>query len=156
MYRVLCLSHKLGGEQDKNKMCKSIRVFGRAVDNQIYGKKTQKKKWNYIRKKKKKKYRLPPIPKGTKYNTYIISPQWELRKRQYYFKHKKECFICESIYQITLHHAVYADWGKENDRNLIPLCWDCHKEVHNLLLNDKTIKLGNAHKIYKELQGLQI
>lgn len=82
------------------------------------------------KKKTKRKYknRIP-----SKYETYINSPHWEKRKNEYYQKYPRVCSVCASCKHIHLHHAVYAEYGKEQDGHLFPLCDDHHSEFHKLI-----------------------
>lgn len=75
-----------------------------------------------------KKERVP-----RKYNIYIKSKFWEERKNQYYRTHIKQCIVCQSYKQITVHHLNYKakEYGKEKDEDLVALCWECHEDFHN-------------------------
>lgn len=67
-----------------------------------------------------------------KYHLYIESAEWTKRKNDYYRKHKKQCSICYSPIQVNLHHAVYANFGREKNEHLYPLCREHHKQFHEI------------------------
>lgn len=60
------------------------------------------------------------------------SSTWANRRARYYKKHKKECFICKSTFQVGLHHITYKNLGNEKDEDLIPLCWFHHEDLHTV------------------------
>jgi len=70
------------------------------------------------------------IPYGVLLNTQ----EWQ-KKRYQIFKQKGNCcHSCETPYHLQLHHQYYVEgwlpWDYPNDA-LIPLCQDCHQDVHN-------------------------
>lgn len=67
-----------------------------------------------------------------RYDRYIKSEQWAKRKVEYYFKHPKICWRCQSIDNLHLHHHTYLRLGDELDEDLVPLCQSCHRRVHDL------------------------
>ena len=47
------------------------------------------------------------------------------------------CMSCgnEDLDNLTLHHVVYRSLGGLDDlENLVTLCWECHRKVHDKLL----------------------
>lgn len=70
-------------------------------------------------------FRRKPI-----YADYMLSPDWARRKRRYYQRHRKRCRACRATERIHLHHKTYKRLGREWDRDLVPLCEDCHARVH--------------------------
>jgi len=86
--------------------------------------------------KKKTKVRIPK-----KYDVYIKSKWWTIRKNNYYRKFKKICRVCRSSKFIELHHIVYGNFGFEKDVDLMPLCKVCHKDFH-----DTYGTSGNMHE----------
>jgi hypothetical protein len=77
---------------------------------------------------------------------YYRSKVWELRRSTYYKRHHYQCGSCGRKKKLALHHLEYsgswgdlrnpADWGKEPDQALMPLCrrsWfrqGCHNNAH--------------------------
>lgn len=84
-----------------------------------------KKKIRHKNKKIKKVRFVTP-----KYKDYIKSKSWRKRKNEYYKKHKKECIVCKSKWRVGLHHISYKNLGREEDEDLVPLCWGCHADYH--------------------------
>lgn len=65
-----------------------------------------------------------------KYEKYIRSERWYMRARQYYRQYGKQCAVCNTDDQITLHHMSYAHMGNERDNELVALCKTHHSEYH--------------------------
>lgn len=65
-----------------------------------------------------------------RYDSYIASHRWTSRRREYFSRHPKRCFVCEDEGIIFLHHRTYERIGCELDDDLIPLCGRCHKLAH--------------------------
>ena len=65
------------------------------------------------------------------YKEYINSPKWDEVKRCYYRTHPKKCFICGTENNIDLHHKTYTNLGHEREKDLIPLCREHHKMIHD-------------------------
>ena len=100
---------------------------------------------NYTGNKKIKR-----IKRKTKYNKYILSKKWKKKTR----KIKRVCWVCGSEKNIGIHHITYKRLYNEKQSDLVPLCWECHNEVHNIVLNEK-VKLEEAHIVYKNLYYLE-
>ena len=83
------------------------------------------------------------------YQEYLISDWWVKRKKQYWAIHKRKCFVCGE-FALELHHKNYSRLKKELDKDLVPLCNQCHKNAHYLIWNNKA-KLKDAHIILKNL-----
>jgi len=66
------------------------------------------------------------------YEDYITSTRWEKRKAAYYANHERLCVACKCTEDIHLHHHTYKRLGNEMDDDLVPLCQDCHGQVHRL------------------------
>lgn len=66
------------------------------------------------------------------YKEYINSPVWKERRERYFSTHEKVCRACGGGNRIHLHHQTYERFGAggEWDRDLVPLCFWCHQEVH--------------------------
>ena len=81
--------------------------------------------------KKIKKFNL-----RNRYERYMISPAWEV-KREEFHKYCKSidkyfCWDCKKefpTYQI--HHTNYANFGNEKMRDLELLCRYCHRKLHD-------------------------
>lgn len=64
------------------------------------------------------------------YSAYLQSDHWaDVRSRFRKSKLKKRCHVCRGPYS-DLHHRTYKRLGKERLTDLVPLCRDCHGEVH--------------------------
>lgn len=120
-------------------------------------KKTDKETKKYIikkhtYKKKKLKKRKNKIEYIKKYNDYLKTTHWKQFRKNYWKIERKICYCCGEEAK-DLHHFDYKKMWKEKNSDIIPLCRKCHNEIHTLIINDKKIKLKNAHYIYKKLLG---
>jgi len=86
------------------------------------------------------------------YKEYLKSDYWKKAKKRYFKAGMpKYCIGCRNqIFQ--LHHRSYTRLGKELPRDLIPLCRDCHKKVHDYLKENPT-KLTGTHKVLRIIFG---
>jgi len=137
MYQFECLKG-LGKKLDFNKQSKEWIAFNE--------KKTNKK----IKNRKIEKLR------EMDYMEYLKTDWWKHRRKKFINKFKiKDCYCCKESFR-EVHHCSYDRIGNEKDKDLVLLCNKCHNEVHNLVLNDKKIKLKEAHEIYKKILILDI
>ena len=87
------------------------------------------------------------------YQDYLRSEHWQNVKRRYWrSKFKKCCYVCGKKGFLQLHHKTYKRIGKENLWDLILLCSNCHKELHEWYKKPKNKKLGlwKLAKIFKK------
>lgn len=63
------------------------------------------------------------------YRDYIKSPYWTERKRLYFETHPHVCAVCGHP-DVDLHHLKYGEYGREEDKNLAPLCRVHHQALH--------------------------
>jgi hypothetical protein len=64
------------------------------------------------------------------YRRYLRSPEWEVRRHQYFNRFPRRCAACGTYKRIHLHHSSYERLTREHDSDLWPLCWRCHRNVH--------------------------
>jgi hypothetical protein len=92
---------------------------------------------------------------------YYRSDEWTIRKRRYYSRHNRQCAACGTWRRVSLHHLEYwgpwgdlrnpADWGKEPDQALMPLCYSgllrkgCHNNVHRIERNFPDLRSATEH-----------
>lgn len=66
------------------------------------------------------------------YDTYMSSKEWyNLKGRHKAAGLASQCLSCSRTDKLTLHHRTYKRFGNEDLTDLIPLCWECHKSVHD-------------------------
>lgn len=57
--------------------------------------------------------------------------QLTISKHAVYKKYGRECQICGSKKDISVHHIrPKAFGGNDKEENLMPMCGDCHDEIH--------------------------
>lgn len=66
------------------------------------------------------------------YYAYIQSHAWKRRKAEIIKRDKCACAICGAKYvPLHIHHLTYQHFEHERDSELITLCADCHKRIHD-------------------------
>jgi len=74
------------------------------------------------------------------YKDKLKDPRWIKRRREIMERDNHRCMICgEDSVLLNVHHLLYRKYAEPweyDDRELVTLCEDCHKMVH-----DKSIKL---------------
>lgn len=84
------------------------------------------------------------------YEKYLQSPHWKQIKWLYRGSNLPQyCLGCNSK-RFHLHHRSYIRLGQERIGDLIPLCEDCHKKVHEYQ-KDHRIELKDTHIILRKL-----
>jgi 5-methylcytosine-specific restriction endonuclease McrA len=69
------------------------------------------------------------------YSDYINSDAWrEVRRRYWASKMPKDCYVCGRSRHpgMHLHHRTYKNLGNERLMDLVPVCPECHEEIHRL------------------------
>jgi hypothetical protein len=89
-------------------------------------------------------YRLKQL--GYKdYSSYLASPHWkELRSRL--ILATTTCGACTRNSAKALHHQTYERFGAELDQDLIPVCSDCHRRIHQSERHNGSAGLEGALK----------
>lgn len=68
------------------------------------------------------------------YREYIQSQSWRIRRRIFIRKAGYKCKICGAKNKtLHVHHLTYRNFGDEQDDDIVVLCEDCHKEVHEVV-----------------------
>ena len=70
------------------------------------------------------------------YENYLLSDHWQDVRRRFYLSKlwKGHCYCCkQSSRQIHIHHRTYNRLGKERLLDLVAICANCHKVVHEIL-----------------------
>lgn len=62
-------------------------------------------------------------------DNYYRSEKWKRKKKRVYKFKGKNCWRCGGK-ATQIHHRSYKNFGNEKDRELIPVCKKCHKEIH--------------------------
>ena len=59
-----------------------------------------------------------------------ISPIWQKIRREK-LRINPVCEICQSAYNLQIHHIRYPEiWGEEQPEDLMTVCDRCHIEIH--------------------------
>ncbi len=85
--------------------------------------------FNSKTRKKKSKTKRKQIWKD--YQQYLKSRTWTEKRDRVLKKYEYSCFHCLRPTRIV-HHLKYRGWGEEKESDLIPVCDDCHKSLHNI------------------------
>lgn len=78
-----------------------------------------------------------------RYALYMDSPAWWERRRTWlvtYLQHHNgqnpTCVVCDTPWtgrHGDLHHRTYEHLGREHDDDLIPMCRNCHNQLHAVI-----------------------
>lgn len=91
-----------------------------------------------------------------RYEAYIVSPEWDERRRVFFSTHLQACSVCGTGEAVQLHHLVYEPerFGSEPDEDLLPLCMTHHDGVHALhAAKADTLTLREATAEYVAAHG---
>jgi len=68
-----------------------------------------------------------------RYEKYIASDEWKERRDRIMKKYKNVCqagFAGCTGRAVQVHHLTYMRLGNEQNDHLIPVCLNCHKQIH--------------------------
>ena len=88
------------------------------------------------------------------YGEYLASAWWKSRRARFWANHKRICFCCEQK-ATEIHHCSYDRKGAELDKDLVPLCRQCHETITRLVAEYK-LQLLTAHIDFKAIYALRI
>lgn len=67
-----------------------------------------------------------------RYELYLRSPIWRLRRRLWILQAGGRCQDCHRRRRpLTIHHLTYRRLGRERRRDVRVLCWGCHQARHH-------------------------
>lgn len=93
------------------------------------------------------------------YTEYLHSEHWKnMKQKMRKLKNNQFCYICRTPENLHVHHKTYDNLGNETTTELMYLCVDCHKAVHERANNptQKKETLYNAARILmREYRGLR-
>jgi hypothetical protein len=72
-----------------------------------------------------------------KYTDYLKTDDWDKKRKQVYKQAKYKCRLCnKGNVKLNAHHIYYGDLSRTSvSKDLICLCEECHKELHDKLDN---------------------
>jgi hypothetical protein len=63
---------------------------------------------------------------------YLTDPHFETLREMV---QGRKCYVCETLYTILPHHITYKNlWHERLWRDIYPLCYDCHYQVHFIII----------------------
>jgi len=65
------------------------------------------------------------------YASYLMTDHWINKRDAILERDNHRCKQCKKTYLLHVHHLTYDRLGNEDDEDLITLCEDCHKRLHN-------------------------
>ena len=111
----------------------------------------------YKQKSVKKEY--SPIKKSKEYQQFYGSRAWHILRSDFIFNHP----LCQRCLENGIskpsdcvHHSVPFSWFPDKDEKwkcflydkwLIPLCSECHKEIHKTLFKPTNFELTKEYNI---------
>lgn len=64
------------------------------------------------------------------YQTYLHSKSWQRRARACRKRAGYRCQVCKRKAKLQAHHLTYERLGHEKPTDLMALCSQCHRRVH--------------------------
>ena len=65
------------------------------------------------------------------YVAYLASPAWSAFRQRYRTSGRRwRCAACGSESRLDLHHRTYARLGREHLADVVPVCRECHENIH--------------------------
>lgn len=65
-----------------------------------------------------------------RYNAYLRSAEWKMRREGVLLRSGGKCERCAKVAWLSIHHTTYERVGNELPEDLAALCYDCHKLQH--------------------------
>lgn len=106
-------------------------------------------KYHYCGKPQKQQPR-----KFVNYYEYIQTEAWAKKSRQRFALDGYQCQLCGSAKNIVCHHLNYYNLGNEKMDDLVTLCADCHRKLHDKDKKKKakeTVDREDLEKIQRKL-----
>lgn len=74
------------------------------------------------------------MDKKEEYREFLESGFWKDLSVKKKFSVGNKCEYCRSEDNLNCHHKIYRDsWYETKNEDLIVLCYNCHKSIHNTL-----------------------
>lgn len=70
-------------------------------------------------------------PRTMPYEEYLLTPEWQEKRKQVLDHAKHRCQICNSSESLNVHHRTYERRGNEDLADLTVLCKNCHSQFHD-------------------------
>lgn len=71
------------------------------------------------------------VKNKAEYQKYLNSPHWQKIRQEVFKEYGHRCDQCGSSKNLRVHHITYENLGEEQISDLVPLCEDCHKKLHD-------------------------
>ena len=68
--------------------------------------------------------------KKVKYHDYIKSDKWKAKRLECLKRDNYQCQKCGTAKNLVIHHWTYDRLGNEDLGDIVTLCKNCHKKVH--------------------------
>lgn len=96
------------------------------------------------------------------YREYLRSETWENKRQQRLKMDGLQCQICGTGKNLHVHHITYEHFGAEPMQDLITVCDNCHRKIHENDITSATLdeRIDEARGIdfeaeYEEIQSLE-
>jgi len=71
------------------------------------------------------------------YNEYLKSPVWQAKRAKVFARAHNVCEACGDAPAYQVHHLTYKNVGKEPLFDLVAVCAECHRALHEEQRNDQ-------------------
>jgi hypothetical protein len=76
----------------------------------------------------------------TTYHEYLKSDRWRKFRKEVFEFYGKNCILCDSPFNVEVHHKHYRTIFKETIKDVVPLCKKCHTKHHSKRFTKKNKK----------------
>jgi hypothetical protein len=66
------------------------------------------------------------------YYSYLKTSHWAIVRRRALIRAGHQCKGCETTHRLNVHHKTYERLWREEEKDVVVLCRDCHEFVHSL------------------------
>lgn len=74
---------------------------------------------------------------------------WFKTRKKVFEKYGRCCSMCGSVQNVEVHHIIPIKEGGTNElENLIPLCRDCHQEIHHFVFGENPKNISSKYGQY--------
>lgn len=87
----------------------------------------------------------------TKYNAYINSPEWQIKRKEVFDAKWYKCEACGISESLHVHHGTYRRLYKEKIQDLFVLCGYCHISLHEKYGTRDLLRATKAFIAWQEL-----
>lgn len=90
------------------------------------------------------------------YENYLKSCTWAAIRKRRFETDDYKCVVCGKSHNLNVHHIKYGSWGHESNNDLITLCENCHRKIHDAYKEADDIVAEAKDDFYEDFSSLLI